>query len=217
MSTASCPISLTFSSTGAGWADAKLCIGEDAFTFSISYLWPGINELLDRVYYLYPKWWHDDYNLDVMEYGEADLPTIIDGKEMIIHWEEIPWKTTPLEWSGEPDSVRWEMERPVNINKDFDVAITLDVWQEKERKYSYTVRYKDLCYAVSKAITDFIAEYGIIGSFESTWMKDMNLRHLLRIKGIALDEAVKVNVGTKNDWKVTSSLKEEIKLLLRPM
>lgn len=211
-----CPISLCFSSNGAGWAKARLHIGDNDFVFSISYLWPGINELLDCVYYLYPNWGYDDYNLDAMEYGEADLPGVFDGKEMIMHWEQIPWKTT-LDWDGEGECVRWSFERPLNIDDDFDVAITLDVHQGEEGKYNYIIRYRDLCYAVSKAITDFIAEYGIIGSFESTWMKDINLRHLLNIKGIALDEAITKNVGAGNHGGVVSSLEEEIKLLLKPM
>ncbi len=216
MSAASCPISLSFSSSGAGWAKAKLLIGEDAFEFSISYLGNDINDLLDRVYYLYPNWGHDDANWKILEYGEADLPTVFDGKEKIIHWEEIPWKTS-LYWDGEGESVRWGFERPVNLDDDFDVDISLDVYQNEEKKYQYSIRYKDLCYAVSKAITDFIAEYGIVGSFDSSWMKDINLRHLLKIKAIALDEAIKENGDTGEKWKVTSSLDEEIKLLLQPM
>ena len=209
-------MSLSFSSSGAGWAKAKLLIGEDAFTFSISYLWDDINDLLDRVYYLYPNWGHDDANWNIMEYGESDITSMEDGEETTRHWEEIPWKTT-LDWDGEGESVRWTFERPVNLDADFDVSISLDIFQNEEGKYSYTIRYKDLCYAVSKAITDFIAEYGIIGSFESSWMKDINLRHLLRIKGIALNDAVAESVGTGDNWEVTTPLEEEIKLLLKPM
>ena len=74
-----------------------------------------------------------------------------------------------------------------------------------------------MCYAVSKAITDFIIEYGIIGSFESTWMKDINLRHFLKIKEIALDESIPVTVGAGDNHKVVSSVEEEIKLLVKTM
>lgn len=210
------PMSLSFSSSGAGWAKAKIHIRKNVFNFSISYLWPGINELFACVYYLYPNWRYDDYNLDAMEYGEADLPGIFDGKEMIMHWEQIPWKTT-LDWDGEGECVRWSFERPLNINDDFDVDITLDVHQEEEGKHSYTIRYKDLCYAVSKAISDFIVEYGIIGSFESTWMRDINLRHLLKIKGIALDMPIKNTYDSKDSYTIHTSIEEELKLLLKPM
>ncbi len=216
MSTPTRPMSLSFSSSGAGWAKAKLLIGEDAFDFLISYLWDDISDLLDRVYYLYPNWRHDEVNLNKMEYGEADITSVVDGEEGTRHWVDIPWKTS-LFWDGEGESVRWDFERPVNLDDDFDVVISLDVFQNEARKYKYSIRYKDLCYAVSKAITDFSAEYGIVGSFESSWMKDINLRHLLRIKAIALDEAIAENVDTEEKWKVTSSLDEEIKLLLKPM
>ena len=210
------PISLSFSSGGAGWAEARMLIGEENFVFPISYLCGGINELLDCVYYLYPCWGHDDYNSEVMEYGEADIPGIFDGKETLMHWTQIPWKTS-LMWNGEFDFVCWSFERPINIDKEFDVAITLEVHQEKKGTYNYTIRYKDLCYAVSKAVTDFIVEYGILGGFESAWMKDINLRHLLKIKEIALDESITVTFGAGDDHKVISSIEEEIKLLVKPM
>lgn len=210
------PMSLSFSSNGAGWAKAKLCIEEDTFDFAISYLWPGINELLDCVYYLYPNWRYDNYNLKVMEYSEADIPSNGGEKKTTIHWEQIPWKTSVM-WNSEPDFVEWRLERSVNLDDDFDVSVTLDVHQEKNRQYGYIIRYKDLCYAVAKAITNFVAEYGIIGSFESSWMKDINLRHLLKIKGIAMGEAVTENVGAGDNWKITTTLDEEIQLLLKPM
>ena len=217
MDTARVPISLAFSARGAGWAEARLHIGDDDFVFSISYIGDGINEFVKRVYYLFPKWRHDDYDYNIMEYGDAEITSVVNGEEATRHWEDIPWKTTPLVWDGEPDTVCWEFERPVNLDPDFDVSITLDVHQDRDCKNNYTVRYRDLCYATAKAITDLLTECGIIGFYESTWMEDINLRQFLRIKEIALDSPIRETSDSKYDYAVHTSIEEELKLLLKPM
>ena len=48
-------------------------------------------------------------------------------------------------------------------------------------------------------------------------MKDINLRHFLKIKEIALDESIPVTVGAGDNHKVVSSVEEEIKLLVKTM
>ncbi len=211
------PISLSFSARGAGWANARLHIGDDDFVFSISYIGAGINALIERIYYLSPMLGQDDYNLDVMEYGEADITSVISGEEATRHWEQIPWKTTTMIWDGELSFVRLEFERPINLDPDFDVLITLDVHQDVDCKFNYTVRYRDLCYAVAKAITDLIVEYGIIGVYESTWMTDINLRRFLKIKEISLDLPIKKAYDSEDNDVVHTSIEEELKLLLKPM
>ncbi len=217
MSTASCPLSLAFATTGAGWAEAKILIGADTFDFSISYLGHGIGDLIERIYYLSTDLGYDDYNLAAMEYGEADITSVLDGEEATRHWEQIPWKTTPVVWEGEPDFVRLIFERKVNLDPDFDVSVTLDVHQQENRKYEYTVRYRDLCYATAKAVTALLIEYGIVGFYESAWMPDINLRHFLKIKEIALNEPIKTCYDSKEPYMVHSSLEEELGLLLKPM
>lgn len=215
LDTVNCPISITFSSIGAGWAKARLHIGNDDFVFPISYLEDGIDALIERIYYLSSMLGHDDYNSDLMEYGEAEITSVIDGEEATRHWIEIPWKTTTMVWDGEPLFVRLEFERPLNHDSNFDVLITLDVYQEEHSKYNYTVRYRDLCYAAAKAITDLITEYGLIGVYESTWMPDINLRHFLTIKEIALDMPLKK--AYDSEYAVHTSIEDELKLLLKPM
>ena len=217
MDTARVPISLAFSARGAGWAEARWHIGDDDFVFSISDIGAGINEFVKRVYYLFPKWRHDDYDYKVMEYEDVEITSVVNGEEATRYWEDIPWKTTPLVWDGEPDTVCWEFERPLNLDPDFDVSITLDVHQDVDSKYNYTVRYRDLCYATAKAITDLFAECGIIGFYESTWMEDINLRQFLRIKEIALDSPIKENSVSEDDYAVHTSVEEELKMLLKPM
>ncbi len=211
------PMSLSFSARGAGWAKARLHIGDDDFVFSISYIGAGINDLIERVYYLSPQLGHDDYDYNVMEYEDAEITSVVNGEEATRHWIDIPWKTMPLVWDGEPDTVCWILERPVNLDSDFDVSITLDVHQDVDGEFNYTVRYRDLCYAVAKAITDLIAEYGLIGVYESTWMTDINLRHFLKIKEIALDLQIKKAHDSEDTDVVHTSLEEELKLLLKPM
>ena len=211
------PMSLSFSARGAGWAKARLHIGDDDFVFSISYIWGGINDFVKRVYYLSPKLGYDAYDSRVMEYEDAEIPSVLDGEDATRYWEDIPWRTTPLEWNSEPDFVRLVFERPINLDSDFGVSITLDVHRDENCQYSYTVRYRDLCYATAKAVTDLITECGIIGFYESTWMEDINLRQFLKIKEIALDMPIKKDRDSEDADAVHTSLEEEFKLLLKPM
>ena len=74
-----------------------------------------------------------------------------------------------------------------------------------------------MCYATAKAITGLIAEYGLIGVYESTWMADINLRRFLKIKEIALDLPIKKAYDSEDTDAVHTSLEEELKLLLKPM
>ncbi|MCR5767256.1 MAG: hypothetical protein K6G45_02050, partial [Lachnospiraceae bacterium] len=158
-----------------------------------------------------------DYDYNVMEYEDAEITSVVNGEEKTRQWIDIPWKTTPLVWDGEPDTVCWEFERPVNLDSDFEVSITLDVHQNEDCKYNYTVRYRDLCYATAKAVTDLIIECGVIGFYETTWMEDINLRQFLTIKAIALDVPIKKAYNSEGAYSVHTSIEDELKLLLKPM
>ncbi len=219
MSNTNCPVSMEIIPGGVGWADVKVNIFEVSFTFVISYIGDSISDLVERVYYLYPIFDHDDYDYRIMEYyEEVEAGEIIDGEEIGPEWENIPWRTELL-WDGEGSSVKWTFERPKTIKADCDLTLTLEVSQEEESIHHYTVRYKDFCYALAKAVTEVFVRYGIVGYFESTWMEDINLRHFLRIKEFALDESIKVDTESPyfKDNTFPTRLGQELDLLLKPM
>ena len=85
--------------------------------------------------------------------------------------------------------------------------------------YHYEVPYRDLCYAVAKACTEMLKEYGFYGYHHSTYVQDMNVRYLLFIKSIALDnfEARQLTYYKEKDHGETSDFIKEMDLLLFDM
>jgi hypothetical protein len=65
--------------------------------------------------------------------------------------------------------------------------LKLKISRGEAKKYSYEVRYKDFCYAVAKACTDTLKEYGFYGYHNSTYHDDMKIRYLIFLKAIGLD------------------------------
>lgn len=211
-----CPISIGITPSGYGWADVKFNICNDKFNFAISYVGASIGDFVERVYYLSADFGHDDVNYNVMEYAEKDLPFIdYDGTPGFGRWIDLPWRTE-IYWDGESSSVTISMERPVSNDIDFDLTIKFDIFNEEKFTHTYTVRYRDFCYAVSKGVTELLVKYGIIGYHESSWLEDINIRHLLWIKSFALQEYIEQRAD-KRDGIYRTNLEQELALLVKPM
>jgi len=214
-----CPVLLEFIPGGAGWAKIIMKIYDDSFTFPISYIGDSVYGLVERIYYLYPDWNHDDCDYRVMEYyDDIEVVSTVDGVTVNRVWSNVPWRTQ-LIWDGEGKFVNVYFERPKTIEANCDVTITLDVHQEKESVHSYYVKYMDLAYALAKGVTELLVKYGIVGYYESTWMDDVNIRHFLRIKEIALNAAIELEAddeGADSDI-YKSRLGQEMDLLIMPI
>ena len=114
-----CPIMLEVKPGGAGWAEVNMHIGKDDYTFILSYIGEDIYDLIEKVYYLYPNWGHDNLDYRVMEYyDDVEIESTIDGVTAKQLWSDVPWKTKLL-WNGEGTYVKWKMERPATIDDDF--------------------------------------------------------------------------------------------------
>ena len=218
MSNYKCPLSLEIIPSGAGWADVKLDIEDVHFDCVLSYIGDSMHDLIERVYYLYPDWLHDSYDYRIMEYyDEVEAVSTVDGVTEKRVWSDVPKKAEMI-WDGEGSSIKWILERPATIESEFDVTITLEVSQEDESTHTYHVKYKDLCYAVAKGVTEVLVRYGLIGYYESTWMEDINIRHFLHIKEIALD--MKMDMESDHDESrsiFTTRLGQELDLLIKPL
>jgi len=85
--------------------------------------------------------------------------------------------------------------------------------------YNYYVLYKDFCYAVAKACTEMLKEYGFFGYHHSIYCHDINMRHLLLLKSIALDnfEARELTYYNEKGHGETTDLHKELELLLFDM
>lgn len=222
-----CGIDMSLVPYGAGWTDVHLKIGDDQLYFIISSVWDDqFSELLKVLYYLYPEA-NDPEPYERLEYWDG-ICEYIDGKfevtKIVERFEKCPATIRPIpykgefQWSEEGSHSHWTIWRKPTENTDFDIHISITICRSVTKEYSYTVRYKDFCYAVAKACTKVLKSHGIYGYHHSVYMDDLNLRHLLLIKAVALD-AFEVRQLTDNEEGngESSPFNKELKLLLFDM
>ncbi len=220
-------ISMEFHPEGWGWADLFLQVGGDDFRFTVSHIGDSLSEFVERVYYLFPLLDHDDYSPDNADYKDVDMPAedlpagiALESHETVT--VTMPWKAS-VTLDGEGPFAILTFERALDLEADSNLQLTLeragykDLADGQREIRKYTIGYRDLCYAVAKCATEVLTECGLNGLYESTWMPDINLRHLLLLKEIALGEKLPFAAqDTKGDL-YHSSLEAELAFLTRPM
>ena len=227
-----CPVKIRLVPYGGGWTDVHMDIGEDNLYFVISsYQGNQFEDLVKALYHMYPKQ-SDSENADSLidyvewltEYtGEEYVPVkIAETREVGGVYVDIPWKAQ-FTWDGEGPLAKWYIERNPDNKKDFMLDIKIveeDYWEDRpEITHQYCVRYKDMCYAVAKACTEALKKHGIYGYHHATYYNDINIRHLLFLKAVALDnfEARKLKFYEEKGKGETSDFEKEMRLLLMDM
>ena len=212
---------------GAGWTDVYFNIGDDKLYFIITSVWDDqFSKLLEVLYYLHPNQ-NDPQRYDVIDYwygvceyidGDYKITKILERSEecpAII--QPVPYKAE-LHWDEEGSSSHWVFTREPTEATDFVLQIDICIHRDEDKRYSYQVPYKDFCYAVAKTCTEVLKSHGIYGYHHSTYEDDINLRHLLFIKAVALDcleiRALKDNGDGLGE---STSLEKELELLLFDM
>lgn len=228
-----CDIKVKLVPYGGGWTDIHLDICSDHLYFVISGMQGDqFDELLRSLYYLHPNSdSHEDVtNLIDSKVGIMDLTQsgykvikIVDDTschDCPFVYCDIPWKAA-FEWDGETTSSSWTLQRTPDLSSDFTLTIDIKHIHEdgSEHPYHYEVPYKDFCHAIAKACTDMLKEYGFYGYHSSTYVQDMNVRYLLFIKSIALDnfDARELTHYNEQGHGVTSDFDKELELLLFDM
>ena len=107
-----------------------------------------------------------------------------------------------------------EKEYTMEIKSEVIVARLKD---DETQEFKYIVSYKEFCYALAKACTELLKKYGINGFHQSYWDGEINLRHLLFIKAVALDADDMIKVEYKDNYEINSNIENELKLLLFDM
>lgn len=211
----------------AGWFDIEFNIENDSLNFQVSYaLGDSFNKLLHILYHFYPDNNDPEFEEDVVCYKaireSMHSDNIIEITEKIPDnieeclFYDVPYKVE-LYWDEEGSYSKWIFEREPTLDTDFMIKIDIFICRGSEKYYSYKVRYKDLCYAVAKGCTEVVKSYGIYGYHKRVYEEDMNLRYLLFLKSVALDnfEARELNYDKKN--APYSSLEKELELLMFDM
>ncbi len=222
-----CGMELKLVPYGAGWTDVYFNIGDDKLYFIITSVWSDqFSKLLEVLYYLHPDQ-KDPHRNEEIEYWDGVCEKV-DGKYQVVRIVErckecpatirnIPYRASFC-WDEEGSSSNWTLTREPTENPDFELQIDIAINRSEKKQYSYKVRYKDFCYAVAKTCTDVLKSHGIYGYHHSTYVDDLNLRHLLFVKAVALD-CLEVRQLTDNGDGLgeSTSFEKEMELLLFDM
>ena len=222
-----CGIEMRLVPYGAGWTDVHLNIGSDQLYFIISSGWGDrFSELLKILYHLHPQV-NDQDSYNKLEYWD-DICEFIDGKykvtKIVENCDDCPATIQPIPYKGEftwheeGTHSHWSIWREPTEDTDFDIHINIQICRNDTKEYAYTVRYKDFCYAVAKTCTQVLKSHGIYGYHYSVYFDDLNLRHLLFIKAVALDAFEARQLTDNEDGSgVSSPFEKELQLLLFDM
>lgn len=125
-----------------------------------------------------------------------------------------------FEWDNEGDVIDVIMSRKCVNDIDYENdLIDIEIKNYDKILKKYTVKTKDLCYAVAKACTQVLKEYGFYGYRYSTEYDCFNIHQLLYIKSFALlnFEARELVPNSENEWAMQTSFEKEIELLMFEM
>ncbi|MBR3869888.1 MAG: hypothetical protein IKJ17_00070 [Clostridia bacterium] len=146
------------------------------------------------------------YSLYAMEEWPCEHHTRDDGSHII---EAV---STGLDWDNEGDVMLIRMKKYFDYMGEISEKISLKISTDYGKTFKkFSVYHKDLCYAVAKACTEVLKEYGVFGYRYSTEYDDLKLHQLLYIKAVALD-AFEIIAD-----KEKTSFEKEMELLLFDM
>ncbi len=204
-----CPLKIEFCNIEAGWLDAKIKLGEKEIKVTSSYINYGIDALLEAIHGIHPNSSNHEYS-NLIEC--TDIKGVAEGHE--VDWT-VPYKAEFC-WDEEPSIIKWYFEHKPTLENEFDLNVRIVINRETPDEMKFTISYKDFCYALAKGCTEMLKNYGLFGFHHSHWNGDINIRHLLFIKAIALDAYDMVDVfWTK--YSDCSDLNKEIELLMFDM
>jgi hypothetical protein len=226
-----CPIKMRLVPYGGGWTDVYADFGDGELYFIISHcVGDDFDTLMSALYHLYPNQTDYDHAEELVEYKTGICELVDDGyivKEIIDDPREhempyvsrdIPWKAE-FDWDEEGAGSHWLIERIPDVNKEFTIKISIDINRADSKHYEYELSYSDMCYAVAEACTKALKKHGVLGYYHSIYHPDMNIRYLLFLKSIALNnsEAIELTYYDEKGHGETTDFQKEVELLLFDM
>lgn len=140
------------------------------------------------------------------------------------HWIErdgIEVITTKTQWDEEGTFIDIIFERRVSDeNRDYSDSIDLSflIHRDEYTEKRFTIDTKEFCYAVAKACTEVLKEFGFYGYHLATDSDSFKLYQLLYIKALALD-CLELRHCLCKSWEdlPQTDFKKETELLLFDM
>lgn len=128
---------------------------------------------------------------------------------------EIQATTVTVDWDGEGTYMIIEMTKPL----DGDTILLRSSMDYGKTYHEYSVNDRDFCYAVAKACTEAIKEFGFYGYRYSTESEPIKIHQLLFLKAYALGnmDARDLIVVDEGLDCCKSDFKKELELLLFDM
>jgi len=207
-----CPLDIKIECE-AGWSDVWFSYENMQLKFLISYCFDEqLDDLLEILY-------------NFCDESDPNGQLFNECKEVVnkaggFHYAYL---SSTFMWNEEPSVSRWTIERDLieSEGKKWDYSFNLHIKIERlydsdektDEVFTFDVKYIDFCYAVAKAFTQLIKKYGFYGYHMSTYNQDLNMRYLLSIKSIALNNFDAVHLTNINSDGCTSSLEKELELL----
>lgn len=225
-----CGISMKLVPYGGGWTDVYLDICGDSHYFIISgVLGNQFEDLLRVLYHMHPDNKDPenvghifDYKIGIVDTAseKCEIVKIVDedcDMEPGTVFVDIPWRAGFV-WDEEGSESRWRLERVPDQSTQFMLKIHIEHERDGLRIFDYEVPYQDFCYAVAKAYTQVLKEYGFFGYHCSIYTQDIKVRYLLFLKAVALDRFETRQVRQRGKGRgEASDLKKEMELLLFDM
>lgn len=222
-----CPIKMRLVPYGGGWTDLYADFGDGELYFIISFcVGDDFDTLMKALYNLYPNQSDYDKAENFIEY-KCGVFEQIDDKEVLTEIADNldvynpPAGFTPIPskaeifWDEEGAGSHWIIERIPDKNEPFLLSISIDINRDITKHYEYKVSYRDMCYAVADACTKALKKHGVLGYYHSIYLPDMNIRYLLFLKSIALDnsEAIELTYYDEKGHGETTDFQKEMELL----
>lgn len=194
-----CGINMKLVPRGAGWSYVYLDICGDSHFFIISgVLGNQFEDLLHILYHMHPDNKDPENALHMIDYKYGIIDAASENRRVVKIVDEdydmkpgtvfidIPWRAKLL-WDEEGAESRWRLERAPDQNTKFMLKLHIEHQRDELRIFDYEVPYQDLCYAVARAYTQVLKEYGFFGYHCSIYTQDIEVRYLLFLKAVALN------------------------------
>ena len=208
-----CDIKIKLTPSGTQFLHFEMDIQGDHLEFlPASTMGEQFGAIVNALYTLFSEI-HAGY-YDAHEESDAHCQTLCTNG-YVIHT-----KIAKVEWDNEGCEIEIVMSRKVDNNVEYENdTIELEVKSYDDVLKKYTVKTIDLCYAVAKACTEVLKEYGFYGYKCSTEYDTFKIHQLLYIKSYALlnFEARELMIKEKNEYARKTSFEKEIELLLFDM
>ena len=205
-----CPIKVTIKPLGSDLLDVEFDFGYDKLEYTPStggcFFDNQFGEFVCALYTLYHEKNCERYD-GHSEWQERNYHTNNDNK--------IQATTVKIDWDGEGTFLSLELTREWDGNTIL-LRSSMDSWKTHRE---FVASDRDFCYAVAKACTEVIKQFGFYGYRYSTESEPIKIHQLLFLKAYALDnmEARELTVVDEELDCCKSNFEKEMELLLFDM